>query len=78
MLECYVRVYNGQNPSENTTANQMFEIETQTDTLERSGFPLEWQEDAESDNQVCKVHLRHFISGRLLQVSFFKNEERMG
>lgn len=56
----------------------MFEIEKESDILEESGFPLEWKEEPETHSQVSRVCLRHFISGRLLQVAFYKGEERMG
>ena len=49
MLECYVRVYNGNSPSEKITSSMMFEIERNTEKLAESGFPLEW-EDKEGDD----------------------------
>lgn len=43
MLECYVRVSKSQtNELEITTANQLFELEKDTDTIEDSGTALEW------------------------------------
>jgi hypothetical protein len=64
-----------------TTANQLFELEKDTDTMEDSGTALEWSEEPDSTgkcNQICKVRLRHFISGRLIQVSYYKGVDKMG
>ena len=46
MVEAFVRIYNGMDPNEEFTTNQMFEIEKSQDNMERSGTPLEWEEDA--------------------------------
>ena len=56
----------------------MFELEKATDNLDKSGTELNWEEDEETGNQICTVRLRHFISGRLIQVSFYKGTDRMG
>ena len=39
---------------------------------------LQWTEDAESGKMICPVHLRHFNSGRLLQVTYFKDTSSIG
>ena len=68
MLECYVRAHVNQAAGTEFegTANMLFEVEKDMDSMEDSGTALEWNEDPESGHQVCKVRLRHFISGRLI------------
>jgi len=46
--------------------------------MEESGEPLQWSEDKETKQMLCKVHLRHFNSGRLLQVTYFKDANLIG
>jgi hypothetical protein len=36
--------------------------------MDNSGSGLEWQELGPNDF-ICQVHLRHFCSGRLIQIS---------
>ena len=55
----------------------MFEIEKSSDNMERSGTPLEWEEDPTSGEQAVSVRLRHFNSGRLLQIILYKDETKM-
>lgn len=43
-----------------------------------SGDVLQWVDEVESGKQICKVHLRHFNSGRLLQVTYFKDTDTLG
>ena len=45
--------------------------------MERSGTPLEWEEDPTSGEQAVSVRLRHFNSGRLLQIILYKDETKM-
>ena len=45
--------------------------------MERSGTPLEWEEDAISGEQAVTIRLRHFNSGRLLQIILYKDETKM-
>ena len=40
--------------------------------MEESGSPLQWEEDVEGSQSV-RVRLRHFVSGRLLQVCLGKD-----
>lgn len=60
------------------TTNQLFELEAPFDSMEESGQVLSWTDDPESGKQICKVHLRHFNSGRLLQVTYFKDTSNVG
>ena len=39
---------------------------------------LSWENEPETGKQVCHVHLRHFNSGRLLQVTFVKESSKIG
>ena len=55
----------------------MFEIEKSQDNMERSGTPLEWEEDPKTGEQAVSVRLRHFNSGRLLQIMLYKDENKM-
>ena len=41
--------------------------------MERSGTPLEWEEDPISGEQAVTIKLRHFNSGRLLQIILYKD-----
>lgn len=41
--------------------------------MEESGSPLQWDEDQEDGSQSVCVRLRHFVSGRLLQVQLIKD-----
>lgn len=50
MLECYVRAQKNQFDIDETTANMLFEIEKDTDTMEDSGTALEWEIEPESGN----------------------------
>ena len=45
--------------------------------MEESGTPLTWQEERETGEQTCEVRLRHFNSGRLLQIQLFKDKNKM-
>ena len=76
-MEAYIRVYHGANASEEFTANQMFEIEKSQDDMEESGAPLTWEEDGDTGQQTVSVRLRHFNSGRLLQIILYKDETTM-
>ena len=40
--------------------------------MEDSGSPLQWEEDVDGSQSV-RVRLRHFVSGRLLQVCLSKD-----
>ena len=55
----------------------MFEIEKSQDAMEKSGTPLEWDEDPSTGEQAVSVRLRHFNSGRLLQIILYKDETKM-
>jgi hypothetical protein len=50
MLECYVRtdLNRGQGEVFEGTANMLFEIEKDSDSMEDSGTALEWNEDPET------------------------------
>jgi len=37
--------------------------------MDNSGSGLQWEDDVEGGGMVCPVHLRHFSSGRLLQIT---------
>lgn len=78
LQEAYVRVYKGVNEDEQTTTNQLFEVEMCKDSMEESGAGLQWQEDPETGSMICPVHLRHFNSGRLVQVTYFKDLHLIG
>lgn len=78
MLEAYVRVYKGTDESENVTMNQLFEIETDKEEIEESGNVLQWIIEPETGEMTCGVRLRHFNSGRLLQVTYYKDHNYMG
>jgi hypothetical protein len=41
--------------------------------MDEAGGVLSWSDEPETGKQVCRVHLRHYNSGRLLQVNFVKN-----
>jgi hypothetical protein len=75
LQEAYVRVYTGLEEHEDMTTNQLFELEQPFETLATSGDVLSWQDEPETGAQICKVHLRHFNSGRLLQCTYFKSED---
>lgn len=46
--------------------------------IDESGQVLSWVDEPETGKQICKVHLRHFNSGRLLQVTYFKDASHIG
>ena len=46
LQEAYVRVYKGNDESEETTTNQLFEVEMPTSSMEESGNGLQWREEA--------------------------------
>jgi hypothetical protein len=56
----------------------LFELEHVGDTMSNSGDVLSWVDEPETGHQICKVHLRHYNSGRLLQVTYFKDKEKIG
>lgn len=78
LQEAYVRVYHGTDEDENTTTNQLFELESTLGEMDDSGQVLSWSDEPETGKQICKVHLRHFNSGRLLQVTYFKDTANIG
>jgi hypothetical protein len=73
-----VRQYHGDDKDEDTTINQLFELESCSGVMEDSGKTLSWQDEPETGKQVCRVHLRHFNSGRLLQVTYVKENSKIG
>lgn len=78
LQEAYVRVYHGLDEDEISTTNQLFELESTIGCMEESGQVLSWTDEPETGKQVCRVHLRHFNSGRLLQVTYFKDTANIG
>lgn len=53
LQEAYVRVYKGVDENEQTTTNQLFELEMIINSLEGAGEGLQWTEDAESSSMIC-------------------------
>ena len=45
--------------------------------MEESGTPLQWEEDRDTGEQTVGVLLRHFNSGRLLQIMISKDKAKM-
>lgn len=78
LQEAYVRVYHGQDIEEDQTTNQLFELESIGASMVGAGDVLQWQDEVETGKQICKVHLRHFNSGRLLQVTYYKDTNNLG
>ena len=75
--EAYIRNYRGADETEQFSTNQMFEIEKSQDLVEESGTPLQWEEEGDTGEQTVSVRLRHFNSGRLLQINIAKDKGRM-
>ena len=53
-------------------------MEYPTENIEGSGNVLSWMDEPETGKQFCKVYLRHFNSGRLLQVTYYKDSSNIG
>lgn len=75
----YIRIFKGQDPSDEYTSSQLFEIENHKDmkqeTIQNAGNVLEW-----SDNSVpsMKVRLRHINSGKLLSIVLIDKRNKKG
>ena len=44
LQEAYVRVYSGMEVEENTTSNQLFEVEKVEEKIDSSGQPFYWEQ----------------------------------